>query len=147
MDLTELTVRTPCDCLTGANENTIDRFVRKVRKSQNLNIADFRNHFERNKVMQDPNDCSEYCGMLGVSIELWNESSQPALLEKYRRTTVFSPKAKNNLCVVQFKAGSSHTKHTPDQVHEFNEYHYDLYKGNSFSIESLEVHEMITLTT
>ena len=82
MSFLKITNFSHCDCLSNCEENLKDIFVRKVRKSETLNEADFRNHFERNKIPENPDNCEEICGMHGVSFEIWTDVSKNILLEK-----------------------------------------------------------------
>lgn len=134
----------PCDCLSGSEENLSDTFVRKVRKSETLKDADFRSHIERNKIPENPDDCDAVCGMHGLSFEIWNDISKEILLRKYKITSAISPKHKSNLCIVKFKPGSGVIKPTPEQL-VYNEFHYDFYKNDSFSSEDLELIDMVKL--
>lgn len=146
MKFTKITECTPCDCITGASENTIDLFVRKVRKSPDLKDADFRSHFEKEKVPVSESDCEEVCGMYGISIEIWNKLSAVLLMEKYIYTASISPKSKNNLSIIQFKTNNGLIKHTPNQK-IYNEHHYDFYKEDEFTVKDLQLIEMISLTS
>ena len=134
---------TRCNCLEGASQNTADLFVRKIRKSPALKDEDFRSYIERGKT-PEAGPCLQTCGYYGVSFEIWNDSSTKGLLEKYRYTAAISPKSKNNLCVVRFKAHSGLLKHSPDQQ-IYNVHHYDLYKDDTFFAADLELIEMISL--
>ncbi len=82
--------------------------------------------------------------MHGVSVEIWNEKSSPLLLEKYHRTAAISPQFRKNLCLIKFTNDNGVVKHTPNQ-YEYNEYHYDFYKEDSFSVSKLNLIEMIPL--
>lgn len=145
MNFTKITDNTTCNCFGGAVENTTDTFVRKVRRSAELKDADFKNHIERDKTASNQHDCDEVCGLHGISIEIWNEKSSAPLMEKYITTASFSPKAKKNLCVIKFLPNSGLVKHTPEQK-EFNEFHYDFYKEDSFLVSNLELVDMIQIT-
>jgi hypothetical protein len=131
----------PCNCHEGATENTADTFVRTVRKSELLNISDFRNSLERSSTLTWSN-CSEYCGLLGVSVDIWNEQSRQFITDRFLYTQKIAPKNKKKLCIMKFKDGSGLTKHTPDQV-VYNEFHYDLYKSENFTLDSFDVVETI----
>jgi hypothetical protein len=144
MQFTKIIENNTCDCLSDATENLTDQFVRKVGTSSSIKDRDFKNNFERGKILQDENDCKERCGFHAVSIEIWNDVSSKLLLEKYFTTLGISPKYRNNLCVMKFKSGSGVLKHTPDQI-DYNEFHYDLYKEDSFNVENLELVDMIPL--
>ncbi|WP_025144514.1 hypothetical protein [Pedobacter jeongneungensis] len=144
MQFTKISEGNTCNCLTDTIENNTDKFVRKVTKSPTLKDRDFRTHAERGKVAEDKNDCNEVCGKNALSFEIWNSQSSDLLMKKYLTTLALSPQSKNNLCLVSFKPNSGLTKYTPDQI-EYNEFHYDFYKEDSFSIDSLELIEMIPL--
>jgi len=144
MNFTNIAKHTSCDCLLSAVENTTDTFVRSVRKSNNLSESDFRNHIERHKTALNPDDCNELCGLHGVSFEIWNDDSAEPLMEKYLATAAISPMFKKNLCVIKFMPNSGVVKHTPNQK-EYNEFHYDFYKDDSFVINNLELVKMIPL--
>lgn len=144
MNFTKITDNTTCDCFQNTIENTSDTFVRKVRRSTELKDADFRNHFERQKTPSNEHDCNEVCGMHGISIEIWNEKSSKLLMEKYLTTASFSPKSKDNLCVVRFLPNSGVFRYTPDQV-KYNEFHYDFYKEDTFLVGNLELLNMIQI--
>lgn len=145
MAFKKITDTTSCNCLLGATFNTEDLFIRKVRKSPGLKDPDFRNHIEKGKNIEDA-PCEKICGYYGVSIEMWNDSSANNLLEKYKYTASISPKSNNNLCIIRFKENNGIVKYTPDQE-IYNEYHYDFYKDDSFSVADLELIEMISLNS
>lgn len=142
MSFEKIIESTSCDCFSEANENTSDVFVRKVRKSPDLKDADFRNSIERGKLPKDEKDCIEVCGFNGVSFEIWNDKSSEKLMSKYLYTSEIAPKHSKHLCKVKFLPASGKVKHTPDQQ-EFNEFHYDFYKDDSFSVAMLQIVEMI----
>ncbi|WP_423148625.1 hypothetical protein [Rubrolithibacter danxiaensis] len=144
MNFKNISDKTVCDCFQDAVQDNINTFVRRVRKSDSLNDSDFRNHIERGKTPQNEDDCEEVCGLYGLSFELWNDESSKLLMEKYLTTATFKPRDKRNLCVVRFLAESGYVKYTPNQT-EYNEYHYDFYKEDSFNITKLELVEMIPL--
>lgn len=144
MDFSKITENTICDCFSDTTENTSDTFVRKVRVSQTLKDPDFRSHIERNKIPKNEADCAEVCGLNGLSFEIWSDSNSDLLMKKYQITAAISPQSKKNLCVVKFKPNSGLIKHTPNQE-EYNEFHYDFYKDDSFTVASLELVDMIQI--
>jgi len=146
MHFNKITENTICDCFHDAIEDITNLFVRSVRKSPDLKDADFRNHFERSKKPNDEINCDEVCGFHGVSIEIWNEVSSSVLLKKYNYSASIAPQFKKNLSIIKFKANNGLVKHTPNQI-EYNEYHYDFYKEDSFKVSDLELIEMVSLPT
>ncbi len=143
MTFQKITDNTECDCFDKSYTDMISTFARKVRKAPAIKEPDFRNHIERNKLPEN-STCSEICGFHGVSIEIWNEDSSEVLLEKYLYTANISPSHKNNLSIFKLKENAGVIKHTPDQL-EYNEFHYDFYKDDTFTVENLELIEMIPL--
>lgn len=145
MAFIKITSKTTCDCLSGAVENIFDTFIRKVKHSSNLSNSDFRNYIERGRIAKNDNDCDEVCNLNGVSFEIWNDESKDLLMKKYKLTLTISPKIKNNLCVIKFLPESGVLKHTPNQE-EYNEFHYDFHKCDTFSTSDLQLINMIPLT-
>ncbi|MCX3264804.1 hypothetical protein [Pedobacter agri] len=145
MPYDKISKNTHCDCLTDAHEDLTNFFARSVKRAPSLKNSDFKNHIERNKIPSDESKCEEVCGYNGVSIELWNDSSSSLLLEKYKYSAAISPQFKKNLCIIKFKANKGLVKHTPNQI-VYNEYHYDFYKEDSFTVEDVELIDMIPLT-
>lgn len=143
MQFTKITDNTKCTCLSDCSNDVTNLFARKVRKAPDMKDADFRNHFEKNR-SPETNNCDEICGFYGVSIEIWNDASSKTLIEKYQITSSISPKHKNNLSIFKLKVDAGLVKHTPDQL-EYNEFHFDFYKEDSFTIDKLELIEMIPL--
>ena len=145
MKFTKVEEGTICDCFSDASENSTDLFVRKVRVSQSLKDPDFRNHIERKKNPNNEDDCSEVCGLHALSFEIWSELSSDLLMKKYQTTVAISPQSKKNLCIVKFKPNSGLVKYTPNQE-EYNEFHYDFYKIDDFTVANLELVDMIQIT-
>jgi hypothetical protein len=133
---------TTCDCLNGTSQNLTDTFIRRVRKSQELKNPDFRNHFERGKVPSDDSNCEEVCGMNGLSFDIWTKTSSKAILEKHKTSAGFAPKL-NHYCIVRFTTSSGLIKHTPNQENGYNEYHYDFYKDDTFTVSTLKLIDTI----
>ncbi|MGY3211491.1 hypothetical protein [Mucilaginibacter sp. HD30] len=145
MNFTKITIKTTCDCFSDAEENLTDTFVRRVSRSGNLKDSDFKNHIERNRVVSELNSCEDICGYHGVSIEIWNEQSASLLKGKYLQTAIISPQFKKNLCVIKLKPNCGLIKHTPNQIEEYNEFHYDFYKDDDFLVSKIELIAMIPL--
>lgn len=144
MNFYKISEQTACNCFIDAVENTTDTFVRRVRRSNNLSDSDFKNHIERNKIPVNKDHCDEVCGLYGVSVELWSQESYKPLMDKYLTTAALSPQFKKNLSVIRFMPNDGLIKHTPNQE-EYNEFHYDFYKEDTFSVNNLNLIEMIPL--
>lgn len=121
----------PCGCLSQCSENYTDYFARRVGDSATLKDRDFKSHFEKGKVPENAEDCKEVCGLMGISIDIWNEVSEQKLREKYSTTNAITPKAKKHLAIFKINKDGGVVAHTPEQE-VYNEFHYDLYKPDGF---------------
>lgn len=134
-----------CKCLSDSSEDNVSTFIRRVRKSPGLKDPDFRTHIERGKIPSENISCDELCGLNALSFEIWNEKSKTELLKKYNATAEFSPQSSKNLCVIKFKKDSGLLKYTPHQKSGINAFHYDFYKCDEFSVDKLELIDMIRI--
>lgn len=143
MTFTNISNNAECACLRDSYADVVNIFARKVRKAPDMKEGDFRSNFEKDR-LPETDSCDDICGIHGVSVEIWNEESAVPLLEKYQTTANYSPKYKNNLSIFKLKDGAGVVKYTPNQK-EYNEFHYDLYKEDFFTIDHLDLVEMIPL--
>lgn len=143
MHFTKISDNTECSCLIESYLDLSNTFARRVRKAPDIKEGDFKNHYERDQ-FPDSDKCKDICGFHGVSVEIWNDTSSEILLKKYQTTANYSPKYKNNLSIFKFKENAGLIKYTPDQI-EYNEFHYDFYKEDSFIVDRLELVKMIPL--
>lgn len=136
-----------CKCLSQSVENYEDTFARKVDATQDFKLRDFKTHHERGVLLED-NSCQGICGFRGISIEIWNDESKGYISNKFSLTFGISPqykKPKSQIGVFKLKEGAGKVKHTPNQKHGVEIFHYDLYKSDTFAIDMLELVEMIPL--
>ena len=143
MQFTKISNNAECTCLSDSYIDLTNTFARRVRKAPDMKDGDFKNNFEKDRA-PETDDCEEICGFHGVSIDIWNDKSSTKLLEKYQTTANISPKYKNNLSIFKLKKEAGVIKYTPNQK-PYNEFHYDFYKEDSFTIDRLELIEMIPL--
>jgi hypothetical protein len=135
---------THCDCISGASEDIICIYVRKIQKPISRD-KDWLSYWEVGK-RPIVDDCSVVCSFKGLSVNLWSELSKRNTLDKFLTTFKFShSNKKNSLLVFKIKPGAGLVKHTP----EVNDpYHYDFYKCDNFTedmFEHLEVIELINV--
>ncbi len=146
MTFNQLHENTDCDCLLETRENTENLFARKVGKAKTeLKSRDFKTHYERGITVTSPDDCLEVCGKRGLSIDIWNEATKVAVLQRFMTTFAISPKLKNHLSIIKFKEGAGFVKHTPVIEPIPNENHYDFYKSDEFDLDLVELVELIPL--
>ncbi|MDQ1855770.1 hypothetical protein [Chryseobacterium sp. WLY505] len=144
MNFNKIDNNTECNCLHDSYVDLNSHFARRVRKAPDMKDADFKSHFERGRITES-SQCEDICGLHGVSIEIWNDVSSDVLMKKYQATANYSPKHKNNLSIFVIKSSAGRIKHTPRQIDEYNPFHYDLYKEDCFTVDCLELIEMIPL--
>ncbi len=132
---------TDCDCLQDTTQDFVNLYVRKIEKPI-LKEKDLRTHWERAK-RPDVYECINVCSYKGMSVNIWNESSQTSTLNKFLTTFKFAPSnRKDSMYVFRFKEDAGLLKHTPDEGDLF---HYDFYKCDGFSENMLESVEIISL--
>ena len=147
MNFTNLTTSTTCSCLNGAKLDTTSLFARKVGKAKSLKDRDFKSYAEKGREFNDKiQSCANVCGILGLSIDIWNDKSKEDIINRYKTTSAFSPKLKNHLSILKFKENSGKVKHTPVKEPTPNKHHFDFYKSDEFVLdESIELVELIPL--
>jgi hypothetical protein len=145
MTFETITQGTSCKCLKNCIENIVDTFARRTGDSKEIKLRDFRTPFERGKEVSDLNDCDEVCGNHGLSVDLWNDNSKGAILDRYMTTLAIGPKLKNHLSIIKLKAEAGLVKNTPVIGQIGGEYHHDMYKSDSFEINFVELIENIPL--
>ncbi len=121
-------------------------FVRKVGKAKTeLKDRDFKTHYERGIIASSPDDCSDVCGKRGLSIDIWKEDTKDTVLQRFMTTFAISPKLKNHLSIIKFKNNAGVIKHTPILKPIPNKHHYDFYKSDNFTLDLVELVELIPL--
>jgi len=149
MNFTVLSEGHSCSCHAKATENCIDTFARKVGDAKDLKSRDFKSHHERGVPLENAS-CEDVCGHRGVSIFVWNSESKTYILDKFSLTFGISPmikRPKYQLGVFQVAQGLGKVKHTPNQKHGVEIYHYDLYKCDDFAVENLVLVDLLPLFT
>jgi hypothetical protein len=143
MTFSQLHENIDCDCVRNSRENTEDSFARKVTKIKKAKEADFKTHHERGKQPAD-GSCESICSCRGLSIDIWNTETKDKIFDKLNKSYDISPGLKKVLLVVKLKKNAGHVAPTPTAD---NPFHYDLYKADSFKVEShIELIEIIKPT-
>lgn len=163
MTFQNLTNDSDCNCLEGAQADHHRCFARKINKPLPLE-KDFESHWEKAKRKEfaetqweesererfewqwreskKDENCYDVCGKKGISINLWDEALRQETIDYFATTFKITPKHKDSLLVLKFKAEAGVTKHTPL---ENNGQHYDFYKDDNFSLLCCETVEIINL--
>lgn len=127
-----------CQCLEDAFNDSSLIFARRVDKTKTPKDRHFRGKHERAEPrLPDPSvtDCEQVCGYYGISVDVWNETSQEQIWERHQRILDISPKYKNNLLIFKFGERAGKVKHTPVRGVEPNLHHHDFYKCDTFDVE------------
>ena len=143
MDFNNILNGHTCKCLDNCIEDNSNIFARKVSKNK-LTNSDFKTHFERNKIPESE-DCEFICGYRGISIYIWDESSKEQLKQRFSVTNNLSPQSKKNIAVFSFKKDAGLLKNTPNQAQGFDEFHYDFFKCDGFTLERVDFKELISI--
>lgn len=149
MNFTTLSEGHSCNCHRKADENCTDTFARKVCDARELKSRDFKTHHERG-LPPESASCDDICGYRGVSVFVWNGNSKTYISEKFSLTFGISPmmkRPKYQLGVFRISEGLGKVKHTPNQKHGVEPYHYDFYKSDEFAVEKLELVDLLPLFT
>lgn len=136
-----LNTDTPCDCLGNALEDNLQLFARKINKPTPKE-SDFKSHWERGKRPQKETDCEAVCSYKGLSINLCTEQNQEEIIRKFVQTFQIAPKHKDSMMVFRFLSDAGKVKHTPTPK---DKSHYDLYKSDTFSLENIEIAQVLVL--
>lgn len=116
-----------CDCLKDAAEDTTNVFIRRVGKSTEIRLRDFRAKFEKKEYTSTQGECADMCADFNLSMDICTDESEPHLKEKYFRTISIGQKLKNYLCKFKLKNDAGMVKYTPQQKGNYEKYHYDFY--------------------
>ena len=151
MNFDELNKSLPenCDCLEKSIEDLTHTYARHFNKptvrSQDM-LTKWEKYTNTNAFPKnlDLNDCVELCGLKGLSVDIWNEESKEAVIQRYLKTfKIISPKNKNAILIFKLKLSAGKFRHTP---REHDKFHYDFYKADGFTIDLVEVIEFINLS-
>ncbi len=141
MNFEQLLTGTPCNCIKNAEENTSQVFARKIGSTA-LQPGDFLSHWEKGIFPADVKDCQKTCLHKGLSLNLWGETSRHQVFEKYLKTFRFAPKYKNCILVFRAKENAGVFEPTPT---ERDPHHFTFFKSDDFSIDLLDVLEILPL--
>lgn len=134
MEFNTIKEGTVCNCFDNANEDLQNNFAIKTMKSE-LRVQDFNSYWEKGK-RPITNECEEICSLKGVSISIFNDETKDAVINIFKSLFPLAPKYKPYLSVVKLYDKSGLVKHTPNEI---NQYHYDLYKCDTFDYANVEL--------
>ena len=132
---------TQCVCVELAQENVDAFFARKIY-NPDIRDKDFKSKWEKGHRPDSITDCKRTCGLKGISINIWNDSSSNAFREKLKTTFNFSPKSKDGICVFQFSQDAGLMQYAPSNTDKF---HYNFYKSDHFNLNMIKIQEIIPL--
>lgn len=130
-----------CTNFAGVAENISDFFVRAVREEV-LSIDDWKSYQELGKLPRYKQNCANSCKWRGVSIyKLTDNVSE--IREKWLSIVgFFSPQGikRDYVCVFRLKNGAGKVWDTSNNKPEA---HHDLLKSDAFTLEKVEVQEIV----
>jgi hypothetical protein len=132
-----------CNCLEGAVIDNCSLFVRRVNLKSPFKIGDFKISPAKKPLIED---CENWCGIRGLSTHIFNSDSVEHIIDKNIITLGIATLSKKQLSVFRIKIDGGMVKHTPNQEHGFDPYHFDYYKPDDFDISNhLELVELLTI--
>ena len=132
MGFENITKDTPCDCLKDALLDTETIFARVLNKDT-ISDKDFYSKWDKGHTSEL---CEEVCGLKGVSVsKIENDAIKQEIIGLYSQVFKISPKYRRGVLLFKFKEVAGLLKPTPD---EFNKYHHDFYKTDSFNLSLIE---------
>jgi len=127
-----------CDCLSKAEIDTTNEYVRKLRKD-NVEGKDFLTHWER-EIRPETESCEIICSYKGVSLNQFNPESEDQILEKYRTTFKINPKMGAYYLKFRLNEGAGKVKFAPE---ENDKSHHSLFKADDFSLDKIVIIETV----
>lgn len=137
IEFTQIFEGIECDCLEGSSEDSSNTYALKTIKEE-LRIQDFNSYHDKGKENKKL-DCNSICSFRGVSVSLFNDKSKDYVLKVYQELFPLSPKYKPYVKIVKFSKSCGNLKHTPSIK---NDFHYDFYKSNIFTLDKIKVIEV-----
>jgi hypothetical protein len=125
---------TNCDCLNGANIDTENEYVRRLRKETVVD-KDFQTHWERG-IRPEIDNCENICSYKGVSINQFRNEFVEQILNKYK--TTFSINPKKGAFYLKFKLTKDAGK-VKFASEEDDNSHYNFFKADNFDLNSLVI--------
>jgi hypothetical protein len=143
MTFSELHEGITCNCVKDAVIDNCSVFTRRVNLNPKLKNGDFK--YSKNKRPEN-DDCTEWCGIRGISIHIYNNESIEEIIEKNMIYMGIATGSKKQLSVFKIKSDGGMVKNTPNQKDGIDKYHFDFYKPDDFDTEKhLELVELITV--
>lgn len=129
---------TTCDCLLKAKIDTVNEFVRKLRKDS-VEVKDFLTHWER-EIRPESEACELICSYKGVSVNQFKSEFEEQILNKYKTTFNINPKRGSHYLKFRLKEDAGLVKFAPE---EDDKSHYSLYKADDFTLDKIEIVETV----
>lgn len=140
-DNLKLNESSTCTCMDGAREDTTTTFTRRITVKGKVKPADFKAGIEKETIRPVEN-CNDFCALREISINDIDNYQEDSVVESYKqnmmrnKTHIFAPQLKLYYCKFKLNTNSGHVKPTPHHGHES---HFDLYKKDTFDVNSISV--------
>ncbi|MBN8653716.1 MAG: hypothetical protein J0L67_19965 [Cytophagales bacterium] len=121
-----------CNCTDKAESDTVNEYVRKLKKDT-IQDSDFATHWERG-IKPERDECEDICSYKGVSINQFKEEFEKLIVSKYINTFTINPKKGAHYLKFKLKEETGKVKFTPE---DDDQSHYNLFKSDTFTLESL----------
>lgn len=129
---------TTCDCLSKAKIDTVNEYVRKLRKD-NVEDKDFLTHWERG-IRPVSEDCEIICSYKGVSVNQFKTEFEDQILDKYKTTFKINPKRGAHYLKFRLNEDAGIVKFAPE---EDDKSHYRLLKADAFTLDKIVIIETV----
>ena len=129
---------TNCDCISTAQMDTTNEYVRKLRKSI-VEDKDFLSHWER-EIRPDSEECETICSFKGVSVNQFKSEYESQILEKYKTTLKINPKKGAHYLKFKLSEEAGKVKFAPE---EDDKSHYNFLKADDFNLDKLVILETV----
>ena len=129
---------TTCNCIDGAVIDIENEYIRKLKKDT-LQNSDFLTHWER-QIKPQIENCENICSYKSVSINQFQKEFENLIINKYKNTFKINPKKGAHFLKFKLKNNTEKVKFAPE---EDDESHYNLFKSDTFTINSLVIIEIV----
>lgn len=127
-----------CDCISGCENDTLNSYIRRLRKDVPSDI-DFKSHWERG-IKPEKNNCEIICSYKGISVNKSNEQNEEQIIKKYKTTFDINPKKGAYLIKFKIIEKSGVYRFTPSKD---DPSHHTFLKSDAFDFADLNSVETI----
>jgi len=137
-----------CSCIENATIIKENQIYTRFLKYPEIESRYFETHWEKwTKKGKIPtfvkqNDCANICLYKNASVDNYTDENRAWIINYYLKQFRVTQKDKNAILVFQLKPKAGLIEHTPS---EKNPFHHSFFKEDEFSIDSIEIIELIEL--